>query len=207
MRKILLIALVLLFSYPSVGQSKIFPIGFTPALNKTINGIGIGLTLNSFKKKPNFSKINGLSIELIGLAPISPFLSKRHWDILRLDTTGIQKGNPESILKAYEKAVYTINGISFSTFGVNAADLHINGFNLALAGTATGKVNGASIAIIFNTSAIVNGVSAGFINEVQKIRGVQIGVINNTCNLNGIQIGLWNINQKRKLPFINWNFD
>jgi hypothetical protein len=38
------------------------------------------------------------------------------------------------------------------------------------------------------------------------MKGVQIGLINKSKKLKGLQIGLWNVNQKRKLPLINWNF-
>ena len=38
------------------------------------------------------------------------------------------------------------------------------------------------------------------------MRGLQIGVVNKSKNLRGIQIGIWNVNQKRRLPLINWNF-
>jgi hypothetical protein len=36
--------------------------------------------------------------------------------------------------------------------------------------------------------------------------GLQIGIVNKSKNLRGIQIGIWNVNQKRKLPLLNWNF-
>jgi hypothetical protein len=43
-------------------------------------------------------------------------------------------------------------------------------------------------------------------DEAKIGRGVQIALFNSSMNFKGIQIGLWNKNQKRSLPFINWNF-
>ncbi|MEI9809216.1 MAG: hypothetical protein WDO16_15890 [Bacteroidota bacterium] len=36
--------------------------------------------------------------------------------------------------------------------------------------------------------------------------GLQIGLLNICKHMKGVQIGLWNVNSKRKLPFINWSF-
>jgi hypothetical protein len=44
----------------------------------------------------------------------------------------------------------------------------------------------------------------GAINSCKKMRGVQIGLGNKSKNLKGLQIGLWNVNQKRRLPLLNW---
>ncbi len=38
------------------------------------------------------------------------------------------------------------------------------------------------------------------------MKGLQIGVVNKAKRLRGIQLGIWNINERRKLPLINWNF-
>ena len=74
---------------------------------------------------------------------------------------------------------------------------------------------------LFNDAYYMNGLQVGFSNNGHKIKGlqigilgnnthemkgVQIGLINKSKKLKGLQIGLWNVNQKRKLPFINWNF-
>lgn len=41
---------------------------------------------------------------------------------------------------------------------------------------------------------------------MKEFKGLQIGIRNKSDNMKGIQIGLWNVNGKRKLPIINWNF-
>ncbi|MFU8844655.1 MAG: LA_2272 family surface repeat-containing protein [Bacteroidales bacterium] len=46
----------------------------------------------------------------------------------------------------------------------------------------------------------------GFVNYVADTRGIQIGLINKTRRLNGVQLGIWNQNEKRSLPIVNWNF-
>jgi hypothetical protein len=68
------------------------------------------------------------------------------------------------------------------------------------------KVNGVSINLLWNLYKEINGVSIGFVNQTATTRGLQIGVVNRTNKLKGIQLGLWNKNEKRALPFINWNF-
>jgi hypothetical protein len=47
---------------------------------------------------------------------------------------------------------------------------------------------------------------SGVFNKTKKGNGVQIGLVNMAKEMRGVQIGLWNVNQKRKLPLINWNF-
>ena len=43
-----------------------------------------------------------------------------------------------------------------------------------------------------------------FVNRQHKVNGLQIGLFNRCVELNGFQIGLWNVNEKRKLPIVNW---
>jgi hypothetical protein len=49
-------------------------------------------------------------------------------------------------------------------------------------------------------------VISGLRNKSIKGAGLQIGLFNICKHLKGVQIGLWNVNSKRKLPFINWDF-
>jgi hypothetical protein len=37
------------------------------------------------------------------------------------------------------------------------------------------------------------------------MRGLQIGIFNASKHTKGVQLGIWNKNEKRKLPIINWN--
>jgi len=62
----------------------------------------------------------------------------------------------------------------------------------------------------FNQYVHFTGVQAGLYNDLENksesFTGLQVGLFNRTKKLRGIQIGLININEKRILPFINWNF-
>jgi hypothetical protein len=50
----------------------------------------------------------------------------------------------------------------------------------------------------------VNGVELGLQNQAHRMNGLQLGLFNRCVELNGLQIGLWNVNEKRRLPFVNW---
>lgn len=43
-------------------------------------------------------------------------------------------------------------------------------------------------------------------NKSIKGRGLQLGLLNICKDMKGIQLGLWNVNSKRRMPFINWSF-
>ena len=43
-------------------------------------------------------------------------------------------------------------------------------------------------------------------NKSVKGRGLQVGLLNICKDMKGVQLGLWNVNGKRRLPFINWSF-
>ena len=47
---------------------------------------------------------------------------------------------------------------------------------------------------------------AGLRNRAMIAKGVQIALFNKSSDMRGIQIGLWNMNGKRSLPLINWQF-
>jgi hypothetical protein len=58
-----------------------------------------------------------------------------------------------------------------------------------------------------NSHYIVNGLTIGLLgNHDVRCNGVQIGLSNASTDLRGFQLGLWNRNQSRSLPFINWSF-
>jgi hypothetical protein len=118
--------------------------------------------------------------------------------------------------------LYKINGVSIA--GVGNITERYNGITISGLGNDSYITNGIAIAGIGNSSQIFNGIQiAGFNNTIdftglqigvwnnidsqnKTFNGLQIGIQNNAGNLKGIQIGLWNKNNKRSLPFINWNF-
>ncbi|WP_299107439.1 hypothetical protein [uncultured Tenacibaculum sp.] len=97
-----------------------------------------------------------------------------------------------------------MNGISFATLG-NLIERN-NGISVAIVGNETYKTNGISASISGNSTVKLNGMQIGGYNETKHLNGVQIGIFNTSKKSKGIQIGLWNKNEKRTLPFINWNF-
>ncbi|WP_338393792.1 LA_2272 family surface repeat-containing protein [Fulvitalea axinellae] len=82
-----------------------------------------------------------------------------------------------------------------------------NGFSLAGGWNIIDKQNGLQLATIANSSYYMNGVQISAFNFAHDGIGVQIGILNNSKKFKGLQLGLWNVNQKRKLPLINWNFE
>ena len=210
-RKITILVLLLIFSASSFAQEKkgknYFPIWTFHQRNINIHGISLGI--GSIRGKPRYTNTNGIKIEIIGagiampLIPQSPVANSEE-GYLRL------KNEPIS-----EK----INGLSLSLTGT-VCDCVTNGVSAGLVGQINYQVNGFSGSILMNFTQIHNGIQMAFVNESYYMNGlqigainvghvatgIQIGIFNKSNNLKGIQIGLWNINQKRKLPLINWNF-
>ncbi|WP_337043797.1 hypothetical protein [Emticicia sp. 17c] len=219
MKKLPVAILCLLAFNGAIAQTKKFTVSLLPAINKEINGIAVGLAVNS-SHDVKFSRINGLCIELPGIGIILPLVPSdpifEEKDEFYLDPIKL-----DSAIKAFDKSVYKIHGVVVSPGGIAGHDVSVSGVNLSGANTFTAKLNGFSIAILLNLNGVVNGVSIGVLNETmqtrgiqlgvfsvsKKIRGLQMGLFTKTLKLKGIQIGLWNINEKRKFPFFNWNFN
>jgi hypothetical protein len=169
-------------------------IWFLPFNAHQVNGISLGVHTGSIKGKP--LKINGININ--GDIPaifLSMFLVPHLLDaanVKRLSNTLDTDGQ------------VSINGLSASGGGIvmgkKLAGLFVNGgicqSNLA---------NGIFITGGFNYFQSVKGISIGGLrNSAVKCTGIQIGFINSCKHLKGLQLGLWNVNSKRKMPFINW---
>ena len=96
-----------------------------------------------------------------------------------------------------------INGLQIGS--INAENI-VNGLDLSAACFDSNN-NGVCISIVMNRHYVMNGITiAAIANHDMKCNGIQISLINTSKQLKGVQIGLWNINQKRSLPFINWCF-
>ena len=99
-----------------------------------------------------------------------------------------------------------INGISLSSTGT-VCECTTNGINIGGIGNLNYKINGLNIAGLVNYTQIQNGMQLSlFGNYAGSINGLQIGLVNNAKRLKVFQIGLWNKNDKRSFPFINWSF-
>lgn len=203
---ILLLSIVHGLNGQNIEKKKLFVI--TPELNTKVNGIGIGLMINSlkFEGDTTTTRINGLNVELVGvgffapLAPSNPLIP---------DEVKIEQIAPildSLIIEATQPKPYKINGLNISLGGLAGHEIQLDGLNISGIATLTSKTNGVSIAILMNLNKVMHGISAGFINQCLEHKGLQIGVFNQSEKTKGIQIGLWNKNEKRSLPLINWSF-
>ncbi|MDQ3100709.1 MAG: hypothetical protein M3R08_04935 [Bacteroidota bacterium] len=96
------------------------------------------------------------------------------------------------------------NGLLISPFGTRTSV--INGISISGWMSSSRRMNGISIDPLWNRCSQVKGLAIAAVNEAVSLRGVQLGIMNRCRESAGIQIGLWNRNEKRALPFFNWNF-
>ena len=175
---------------------------FTPCKVEKINGIALGLFSENIKNNPynekDSLKINGLNLE------INPFAI---FTIMNLHFVGPYPDSIEFYNEYLKKDLETtVNGINISLVNtINETEL--NGVNITGLITLVDEIDGLSLSGLSNFAYKFNGASiAGLYNRATIAKGVQIGLINKSANMRGIQIGLWNINGRRSLPFINWQF-
>lgn len=122
-----------------------------------------------------------------------------------------------------------VNGINlstgcfFTTTSMNGLNIstgnkfnHFNGLSITALGTIAGKQYGLAIGMynanntlkgstigVFNQSYNLKGLHIGVFNKTKHNYGLQVGILNKS-NSKGLQLGLWNVNNKRSMPFINW---
>lgn len=196
MRKLLVMALVLSALNAGAKEKKTrFPVGTFHQNNVNICGISGGLSY--IPKMPQNVSTHGINLSLIGegilafAIPCSPI------------------PNDDSSFNTVwdgDTMVHKIDGINLSGSGTMGY-CNINGLSAGFCAQVVNKVNGASAVIMQNYVQVSNGIQASFmITEAYKMRGLQIGAYNKSHHTRGIQIGLWNVNERRKMPFINWNF-
>ena len=120
------------------------------------------------------------------------------------------------------QALRKVNGVSFS--GYDNYAYKSNGLHLSLNASVAYHSRGALISAMnsgvvdgiglqmagFNDFIDFKGLQIGLWNNIDGLAnsfyGVQLGLFNSTRKLRGLQLGLWNKNEKRSLPFINWQF-
>ncbi|MNY11774.1 hypothetical protein D3C86_1448220 [compost metagenome] len=163
---------------------------------KNINIYGVSAGLWNFTNDPQNTSSNGLRFSLIGegivvaLAPRSPIAESDNLF--------------QSIID--EPISERVNGISLPGTG-NAGSYEINGVAIGLVGHLHNSVNGISVAAMINAAQRHNGIQTTlFTNQCYQMNGIQVGIFNTSKKTRGFQIGLWNVNERRKLPLINWNF-
>ena len=162
-------------------------ISYSPGGAHVVKGVMINV-FPEIDKNKDLTSINGLELEI---SPASLILCSLFWfdqDWFYDKNLRITKRINGLHLGIVDLEPSVINGLEFNVVSVNNS---CNGISLA-AFNLTNQINGLSISLVKNRS--------------DKCKGVQIGLFNQADELNGFQFGLWNKNQKRSLPFINWNF-
>lgn len=209
MKKLFLSILLFLWAFASFAQSD-----STKATNKKyvawVSPSGAthvyGMMLNFYprdgmKRFPEYPKIYGAEINLNPIGLFAPFVMAIH------------SFDPQTHKPPYEE----VESVDFSVFkriyGIQAGSINmeksiINGLDLNVCGSFDSKTNGLTFSAIMNKHYFVNGLTfAVFGNHDSKCNGVQISLFNSCKDLKGVQLGLWNKNQKRSIPFINWCFE
>jgi len=227
------ITTLLLFSLTGFAQrsdglrGQIF--SFSPASYKVEKVNGMALGIGHFWTKNMPCKINGLNIEVNPVSPILFLFQDPDYvenDSLRMTMNGLHlstggfaggiklNGAGVSLYNVnYATNGFTVNGLYNVSKTLNG--LHISGlYNVAdkargmlVAGANDVADFGGFRIGIYNKSVTTAGLNIGVVNlNKEGMHGLQIGVFNRTGKCKGLQIGLWNSNNKRSLPFINWNF-
>lgn len=148
---------------------------------------------------PYYKKSHGITNQIIGQGAFWMFQSLNTYHRLGDE---IKDPVPIDTMKKYDQLRAIHKGLIISTLG--AFDTKVNGLVISPFFGSGQTLNGLSINLIRNQYLFVNGIELGLINEAGKVNGLQLGLINKTSELNGLQIGLWNVNEKRKLPILNW---
>ncbi|MBS7252901.1 LA_2272 family surface repeat-containing protein [Flavobacterium branchiicola] len=91
------------------------------------------------------------------------------------------------------------NGLSVTVLGTISD--HQNGLSIGVF-NANNEMTGSTIGV-YNQSYKLKGLHIGIFNQALINRGVQVGIFNKSSS-KGLQLGLWNSNNKRSMPFLNW---
>jgi len=186
-----------------------FPIWTYHHENININGVSVGAFTVS--DHPRYTNTNGVKLELIGigiflpLIPSSPVAqdSLGYIEAMKDPISEVINGVSLSLSGAVCECV--TNGISLGTLG--QINRQVNGFSASLWMNFAQKHNGIQLAGLSNESYKTHGVQLALLSNIShKMRGVQVSLFNHSKKLKGFQFGLWNVNDKRSLPLINWSF-
>lgn len=176
-------------------------LGFYPSKITKTNGVAFNYFIpigDPNKKRPT---TNGIEIDInpltIIMAPIAGMANIIHFSSYIVMENNIDKKMFENLKK--------VNGIHASLIKLNP--MIVNGIDLNVSGTYKSKINGISLSGLTNKQSVINGMTISVLGNDNIIcNGLQIGLFNSSKTLKGIQLGVWNTNQKRSFPLINWNF-
>lgn len=177
-----------------------YGVWFLPSYAKKIHGIAIGPAGSEILcDKPHSQVSNGLNIQFLGQGIFQLLFSKQNNFV-----ESVMTERDSLAIKDTAKPSVLHNGIILSTLGTFTPQ--VNGIAISPFMSMSKKVNGLSLNAIWNLVFELNGLSIGCLNHVNQMNGLQLGLINKATRLSGIQVGLWNVNDKRRLPLLNWNF-
>ena len=200
---------------------------------KKVNGLAFGVGHFDNKKIKN-QTINGLNLEVNGAPIAGAFLGFMSImylpEIIKNNNIPITGENDfEKINGLNTNLNLKINGINISS-GCFFTSTSMNGLNISL-GNKYDDFNGVSLTVLGNISDNHNGIAIGLFNANNNLKGMNVGVFNLTYELKGVhfgvinyskinkgiqiglfnrsyskglQVGIWNVNNRRSLPFINW---
>jgi hypothetical protein len=187
-----------------------------------IHGVSIGLLTDNVS--PGNTLTNGMRIELLGLGFLLPLMP-----------SSPVADSEEELESVFVRGIsQKVNGINLSTTGTTGS-CYVNGISAGAVGQILLQVNGVAVSglmnliqkqnglmlAFFNHAYIINGSQMGCSNRATELcglqlaaisnyalkgKGLQIGLINRCEELRGLQIGLWNVNQRRRMPLVNWGF-
>jgi hypothetical protein len=221
MKKIIYIITLFILSvtstYGQTARKSRFPVGNFHQINTNISGLSVGLY--SLGDDERNTHTNGIKLEIIGLGIILPLVPKDPLTDANFATEDFSEQiNGMSISGTGTVCNCLINGISLGT--ISQLVTKINGFSGALmfnlavehnglqlgAMNAATKMRGVQLSLFGSSASEAMGLQFGAFNSMKKGRGLQIGLFNDASHFKGIQLGLYNKNQRRTTPFINWNF-
>ena len=171
---------------------------FSPSSATHVNGLMFNFWSREDTKLSNiYPVINGIEFNINPIGFFTPFIFAIH------------SIDPDTHQPSYESIDLTkckkVNGLQIGLIDMEKSI--INGLDINATGSFDTKTNGITLSLVMNKHYAVNGLTIAAIgNHDINCNGIQIALFNSCQELNGIQIGLWNVNQKRRLPFINWNF-
>ncbi len=175
------------------GYRNKYVIALIPSAADNIYGIALGPIGSETVCDPaNTKRSHGLNLQIFGNGIFQAFMiGKEKFNDLLPSSDTMRIGSVH-------------NGLLFAPFGTRTSV--INGISSSLWMSSVKKMNGLSIDLLWNRCIQVKGLAIAAVNEAVSLKGVQLGIMNRCRESAGVQIGLWNRNEKRALPFFNWNF-
>jgi hypothetical protein len=199
-----------------------FPIWSFDRDSIRIHGVSFGFLTDNVSAGNTLT--NGVRVELLGLGfllpiiPSSPIAQSDGAFAEVMSRPVQQKVNGLNLCVTGTVGQCCVNGLSAG--GIGQSLLKSNGVTVCSMINLVQQQNGLMLSM-FNDAFIMRGAQLGLSNKsfhgvglqlgalnnyAEDMSGVQIGLFNKSKNLLGLQFGLWNVNQKRKMPLVNWCF-